>query len=146
MNRMIFLLSAIARESVARENDAVFIVCQNVLYILLKRTARSRHSLLGKLIKTLLATIRASDCSLSRNVEVPILQTRTEIAVQIPARECSVRFSNDRFCWMRHDASGHRVRIAPLREQYATGLKSLIVAHGSRACANTFSKLGLTGK
>src|SRR5215472_608126 len=105
MDGVIFLLLATARESVPGKNDAVLIVCQNVLYILLKRTARRRHSLLGKLIQALLAAVRASDCSLSRNVEVPILRTSTEIRVQIPARECGVRFSDDRFYWMCHSVS-----------------------------------------
>jgi hypothetical protein len=105
MDGVIFLLLATARESVAGKNDAVLIICENVLYILLKRTVRRRHSLLGKLIQTLLAAVRASDCSLSRNVEVPILRTSSEIAVQIPARERGVRFSDDRFYWMCHDAS-----------------------------------------
>jgi hypothetical protein len=103
----IFLLLSTARESMPGKNDAVLIVCENVLYILLKRTACRRHSLLGKLVKALLAAVRASDCSLSRNVEVPILRTCTEIAVQTPTRECGVRFSDDRFYWMCHDASGY---------------------------------------
>jgi hypothetical protein len=107
MDGAIFLLLAISRESVSGKNDAVLIVCQNVLNILLKRTARRRHSLLGELIKALLATVRASDCSLSRNVEVPILRTSKEIAVQIPARECGVRLSDDRFYWMCHDVSSY---------------------------------------
>src|SRR6516164_867782 len=84
MDGAIFLLLAIARESLPGKNDPVLIVCQNVLYILLKRTARRRHSPPGKVIKALLAAVRARDCSLSRNVEVPILRTSTEIAVQIP--------------------------------------------------------------
>src|SRR5215472_6750973 len=107
MDGVIFLLLATPRESVPGKNDAVLIVCENVLYILLKRTARRRHSLLGKLIKALLAAVRAPDCSLSGNVEVPILRTSTEIAVQIPTRECGVRFSDDRFYCMCHDASGN---------------------------------------
>ena len=64
MDGAIFLRLAIARESVPGKNDPVLIVCQNVLYILLKRTARRRHSLPGKVIKALLAAVRASDCSL----------------------------------------------------------------------------------
>src|SRR5215471_1009129 len=69
MDGVIFLLLATARESMPGKNDTVLIVCENVLYILLKRTARRRHSLLGKLTQALLAAVRASDCSLSRNVE-----------------------------------------------------------------------------
>src|SRR5215472_3947040 len=98
MDRAIFLLLAVARESVPRKNDGVLIVGKNIFYIFLKRTARGRHSRLGKLIKALLAAVRTSDCSVSRNVEVPILRTCTEIAVQIPTRECSVRFSDDCLC------------------------------------------------
>jgi hypothetical protein len=120
MDGAIFLLLAITCESVPRKNDAVLFIRQNVLYILLKRTARRRHSLLGKLIKTLLATVRASDRSLSRNVEIPILRTSTEIAVQIPTRECGVRFSDDRFYWMCHDPLVICGRLAPAERQYAT--------------------------
>ena len=104
---VIFMLLATTGESVPGKNDAVLIVCENVVYILLKRTARRRHGLLRKLIKAQLAAVRASDCSLSRNVEVPILRTSTEIAVQISTRECGVRFSDDRFYWMCHSASGY---------------------------------------
>jgi hypothetical protein len=115
------------------KNDTVLIVCENVLYILLKRTARRRHSRLGKLIQALLAAVRASDCSLSGNVEIPILRTSTEIRVQIPARECGVRFSDDRFYWMCHSVSVsvppgcspertvcHRLRID--RRSWLTGM------------------------
>jgi hypothetical protein len=98
---------AIACESAPGKDDAMLIVCQNVLYIFLKRTARRRHSLLGKLIKALLAAVRACDCALSRNVEVPVLQTSAEITIQVPSRECGVRFSADPFYWMCHSPSSH---------------------------------------
>lgn len=107
MDGIIFLLLAIACESVPGKNDAVLIVCQNVFYVLLKGTARCHHSLLRKLIKALLAAVCASDCALSRNVEVLILRTSAEIAVQIPTRECGVCFSDDSFYWMGHDVSSY---------------------------------------
>src|SRR5215813_8905361 len=120
MDSAIFSLLALACESVSGKNDAVLIVCQNVLYIFLKRTSRRRHSLLGKLVKALLAAVRASDCTISRNVEVPVIRTSAEIPVKIPTRKCDVRFFDDPFHWMCHYASSH-LRPGQVREQYATG-------------------------